>query len=166
MRWKWLWIVVLVVSACGKKGPNFESWPASISGFENFNETQKQEVVQAITDMNTRSGKTLVSIEPNPAGYPITFAFVDAPESAQTRAGYAIQEEETCRIELSSFLFDGSRNEYIESVVFHEVGHCAGLGHTGGNGDIMSATTNRFVSYNEDKLTQFFSSFFTAITFP
>ena len=59
-----------------------------------------------------------------------------------------------------AFLMSSNTADDLESVLWHELGHCAGLVHVPQTGEIMYAYTNAFSTYSSDAL----SRFFTAIT--
>lgn len=164
--WKWYFVaVVFLVIGCGKNGPSEKSWPARISGHENFTEKEWAQVTEAIDYLNRGAGQILVSDDSNQNGLPIFFRKVQAPKENRRRAGLAIISSEDCTIELSDMIFKGLTTEYVTPVVDHEIGHCAGLEHTSSEKDIMSATTLRLNEYPPSAITFFFSSFKSILGF-
>lgn len=153
-------LIVVLLSACAKKGPE-QSWPARITAFDGLNSDQQALLRQYVEDLNTRAGRNLVNLEGE--GFPIHVSVVNAPSSQPQRAGYSILSEEECQIQLSSFMLNANRADYLESVFVHEIGHCAGMGHTSDVGSVMYPTTARWSSYSQQQISNFVTSFMDSV---
>jgi len=153
---KSVWIVVvLLVIGCGNKRPSSEAWPAMVVPVDSFSDVQKEELRDIADELNTLSGQTLVTEgEPQP-GFSISILLVDPPENKRNRAGYATLTDEGCEIQLSKFLYEPTRKDYLRAVFLHELGHCAGLDHDNDPTSLMYPTTNRYSEYTPEALSQF-----------
>lgn len=121
---------------------------------EGFSTDEESKVHTVIGTLNEQSGEELI-LESNTKGFPITIKKVDGTTWPKSRAGYAILTDSSCTVELSKQIFINERADYIESVLWHELGHCSGLAHDSGNGEIMSATTAPFSSYSSEAVSRF-----------
>ena len=78
------------------------------------------------------------------------------------RAGFAIIEEEHCTIEISNTILTGGNRSFLKPVLWHELGHCAGLPHDSKSGELMFSTTSVTPDYGADVIGRFISSFLLA----
>ena len=155
-------VFVFLAVSCGKLRHN-DSWPAKIT-FEGFSEEQQRELTVYAIDLNTRSGETLITTDPSSDGFPITVRPGNPPSSEAKRAGYSILSENECRIEISNFILAANRADYRESVLIHEIGHCAGLDHNPTQGSVMYPTTAKWATYTGEQLQVFLISLQKAVT--
>lgn len=160
MKRTWYFLFVILLVSCAKKGPEAH-WPAKITAFDGLTADQQTELRQYIQDLNTRAGQTIVTESGD--GFPIHVTVVPAPASQPQRAGYSILSDDNCEIQLSSFMLTTTRQDYLESVFVHELGHCGGLGHTAQVGSVMYPTTARWDSYSQQQLSSFVTSFMDSI---
>ncbi len=160
---KLLWLAAAVVLAsCGRNGSLRLSWPATIGGLEGFSDTQRTAVMSAIAQLNVKIKRTMISPAGLPAsresseGSPIYFRFADnIPEQKKVIAGRATVDGEKCVVQISSVVADN--NELLVPVIWHELGHCAGLDHDPKAGEVMYASTVSMKNYDEATLSRFFS---------
>lgn len=160
---KLFWLAILVVlTSCGKNGAPRLSWPATLGGMEGFSDTQRESVKSAISQLNLKIKRTMVS----PAGLqtqngssegsPIYFRFADSiPEQKNVIAGRATVDGEKCIVQISSVVADN--NELLVPVIWHELGHCAGLDHDPKAGEVMYASTVSMKNYDQATLGRFFT---------
>jgi hypothetical protein len=152
-------IICILLAGCGKKGPRLP-WPASIH-LTGFADSESEAIRKSFSDLNEKSGKTVVEESGHADRYPIRFEIVDFPKDKKTQAGLAIIEDETCTIQLSRSLFtDSAHPTYLMPVVWHELGHCAGLLHNPSAGEIMFSSTVPFENYSEEEIKRFFADLF------
>jgi len=147
-------LAVFNLVSCGK---NCISWPAKIEGFENFTENDKSNIISLINDLNSRNSKPFLSFTEDIVNHQkITFKMVDHSESDSKNglniAGQAYVQQETCVIELFPTAFE---NQILESVVWHELGHCAGLEHSPNPDDVMYYMVTPFSLYKETAIDKF-----------
>lgn len=155
MRMWWLLLIVLVGTACSKKG--LPGGPGAVVAYENFSEDQRKLLVNTIADLNASAGSTIVETSANGTSFPITIALVDPPKESPNRAGYAILDGEKCTVQLSRPVFSPNRADYVKSVLWHELGHCFGLTHDPQEGQVMYYSAEPFASYKSDSLKRFYS---------
>jgi len=155
--------VVFLVVGCGKVQPAWQGKPASVASMEGFSETEKTRILDAIASFNEHIGKTAIETTFTEGTAPVFMQKVQAPAENPLRAGYAILESDQCTIQFSTMLFTKERESYLEPVVWHEFGHCAGLEHTATQGDIMSPESERMNQYPTAAIENFFSTIRGAI---
>ena len=151
---KWA-LVVTFVSGCGAKHAN---WPAKMVALNNFDATNEQIVVDSLHRLNAKDEKPLLLVdgETSPDAFPVTIEMHAPWPNEPLTAGITYREEESCRIALSTELFKSVRQDYVDSVIWHEVGHCAGLSHDPKEGSVMYATARPFKLFKETALKEFF----------
>lgn len=144
---------------CGKKS-HYLQWPATLGGMEGFSESQKTHVLDAISELNGKIRRTFVSptgLQSSNQGSPIYIKFEEnIPERTNVIAGRATVDGEKCVIQISSVV--ASNPDLLEPVLWHELGHCAGLDHDPKEGEIMYKTTRSMKSYDEGAQSRFFTN--------
>ena len=158
---KLLWLAAAVVlTSCGRNGSLRLSWPTTIGGLEGFSDTQREAVMGAISQLNVKIKRTMVSpaglqTQESEEGSPIYFRFAEnIPEQKKVIAGRATVDGEKCVIQISSVV--ANNNELLVPVIWHELGHCAGLDHDPKSGEVMYSSTVSMKNYNEATLGRFF----------
>lgn len=159
---KLVWIAALFLFVgCGKKGHSYLTWPATLGSLEGFSDSQKEHVLGAISELNGKIRRTIVSptalqSSGTEEGSPIYIKFADRiPERTNVIAGRATVDGEKCVILISSVVADNK--ELLEPVLWHELGHCAGLDHDPLEGEIMYKTTGPMKNYDEATQSRFFA---------
>lgn len=165
MRYSWLVLVCVLFVGCGKNRPAPGAWPATVVSQSNFSEEQWKDVTNAIEFLNEGANSNLVSLDTSAEGYPIHFKLVPISTENRKRAGYAIVSSDECTIELTETIFRSNNKDLIIPVVDHELGHCAGLDHTSGEGDIMSPTAVKLNEYSSEAIDRFFTSIRASVGF-
>lgn len=139
-------------------GCGTRQWPATITSMQGFSPTQMQQIQSAISDLNSTGKRPLITTEAGPRTYPISVSLVDPTQATENRAGCATVSGSQCVVQLSSLLFEDEYADDLESVVWHELGHCAGLVHVPQQGEVMFAYTIPFSTYSSDALSRFLTS--------
>jgi hypothetical protein len=163
MRYLWLVAVVVVVSACGNNRPQTGPWPAAVVSTEHFSAAESQTLITALDEMNIAVHRTIVQPDSATSGYPITIVLRGPWDEAPDRAGYATVESDKCTIELSNVIFAEGKKDYIKPVVWHEMGHCAGLQHDPTQGEIMYKASNRLSDYTQASISRFYVNVLSSI---
>lgn len=191
MRFRWFGILAsLLLAACG--GGQRLSWPAQIPSIEGIDGDSLTLVQEKIADLNTRLASPVLNIGSG-NGSPIyirkvesfdsTTAFfslgdlhLEQSEFAYIRlrgargtlgtsriAGRATLSSKECTIELASFLMKPESKDLLHPVLWHEIGHCAGLPHVSEEGELMSPLTLPISKYTDEHLARFFNAFMASI---
>jgi Dual-action HEIGH metallo-peptidase len=168
MRSSWLVVVVVLISGCGKiglLGGGSASWPATITSYQGFSDTQKAELATFVSNFNQREGVQIISTDPNSGGYPVTLTLQDPPANSPDRAGYTTRSDSSAAIQLSTILYTSQYESYRETVFDHEFGHAAGLMHNPEVGTIMYAMSESFSSYSAIAMQGFLTDVSNAVGF-
>lgn len=156
-----LLLVAPFVTACGNLSDSGTGWPARIVSVDAGDSASEDLVRQDMKDLETEAKRTLF-VDGEPSGskpvLQITIRRVPDWTDAPRRAGYATMEGDSCLVELAERLFT-THAVYRKTVVWHELGHCAGLNHDPDEGEVMSATTSAFSSYDAATLERFIGEF-------
>lgn len=160
-KMSWL-IVFFVIIGCGKNR-HYLQWPAKLSGLEGFSDSQREHVLAAISELNLKIQRTIVTPQglqtqdSSDSGSPIYIRFEEnIPERTNVIAGRATVDGEKCVVQISSVVADNTA--LLVPVLWHELGHCAGLEHDPTQGEIMYKTTYSMKNYNEASLSRFFAN--------
>lgn len=113
-------------------------------------------MVASLTRMNASNDKPLVVLEGTPA--PTTYLIHIQRHEAwpDLTAGMTQKGAETCSVDISTELFKSDRESYMDSVVWHELGHCAGLNHNPNKGTMMYAIAKPFSTLATSAVKDFF----------
>lgn len=163
MRNLLLLIFCILLVACGKE----RHWPAEISSCSGCSQEEIGSVSSYVSDLNSKSGSNLVSMsnKESKTQFSITVRFVEGVEiqesgdSKNTRAGLATVYVDHCDVQLSKDLHKQENSQYFKAVLWHEMGHCAGLEHDNNEEEIMFAVTKKFPAYTDDAITRFINKF-------
>ncbi len=159
-----LWILIgLMLVACGEQ----RRWPAEITGCVDCSTDDQAQVKQSIIDLNEKSGGTLLIPQSDGANkrFPIDLSFVDpkviqpTDDSRNTRAALATLYDDHCSIQLSKELHKPENANYFKAVLWHELGHCAGLVHDKDEKEIMFPITQKIQAYSEEVILRFINEF-------
>ena len=154
-------IVVSLMGNCAKIRPS-PSWPARIAPFSGFDPEEASSIQEAIEAFANQAPLNARLITMDEGGFPIYFTKDASLDSTQNRAGLATLDRLHCIIALAPRVFLTYRT-HLKSVVWHEMGHCAGLEHSDLEGDIMYRTSKQFAWYTEKSIERFFSTVFLYI---
>lgn len=122
--------------------------PIAVHGALTFAETDI--IVQAVLLLNREAGFQAVLTEGE--GYPVYF---QKEEQEGNIAATATLESSRCVIRLRPTLFT-TQAYLIETVLWHELGHCRGLGHEEAAGHIMSRQVSKLSTYSAAVKQHFF----------
>lgn len=142
-------------------------WPAKIVSVANFSAEERTKLVSAVKALNEHFEQTMVYVDTDPPEdlevYPISLSRVSAADWKSSQAGYATVETRKCTVELAERLFKPESQKYIQSVVWHELGHCAGRQHDKDPGEVMYQNAVPFESYASAAVSRFCSEISEAL---
>lgn len=129
------------------------AWPAHIIDISGFSDEEKTEVIKSIDDLNLRSNRSFVIFNNNDDGnQKITISKGEPHEDVLGQAGVS---DGTCFIQLMPEAF---KNDFLTTVVWHELGHCSGLDHSSDYPDIMYYSVRPLVQYEPSSIYSFLLS--------
>jgi len=165
-------VVGFLISGCGKFG--HLDWPARVT-LEGFSESENARITAALQKANETAGREVVHLSSSSEeGSPITIRKVDElqpstnSQAAMAKkvatmayqiAGRATYDASTCDIQIAKFVSEPEGTGLLTAVLWHELGHCAGLPHLTEENQLMSKNTLSIGSYSEDFIKRFFADF-------
>jgi hypothetical protein len=157
---KLLFIVAcFLLTGCGKNRHSYLKWPTALASLEGFSDNQREHVMDAIAQLNVKVRRTLITpsgLNTQDSGSPIFIRFEEnIPERTNVIAGRATVDDEKCVVQISSVVADDI--SLLVPVLWHELGHCAGLDHDPKQGELMYKTTYAMKSYDDAKIERFFA---------
>lgn len=175
---------VLITSGCGDYSQATGAWPAAVISLTGFNAEDSLLLENQLAALNETADQTVVTFNSG-AGATISIRFVEEIEGAAIAspsmveihsggrgvtgqkvyqiAGRAIVSGAKCEIELAHFTRTSQKGALFRPVLWHEVGHCAGLNHVTEEGELMSPVTLTESNYNDEKIARFVKNLLTAI---
>lgn len=154
-------LVAPFVTACGNLSNSSTGWPAQLVAVEGGS-TEATRLIREDLDALAAAAGHQLFLDGEPDGsapvLKVTFRRVPDWADAPRRAGYATMQGDTCLVELAERLFK-THQSFRKTVVWHELGHCAGLDHDTDDGEVMSATTSVFTSYDGEAIERFLNAF-------
>ncbi len=154
--------VMWLVTGCGNYRQFNKPWPATVSGMNGFSDEQKSTVRAALLEMNTDAKSSIIDVDGSKDHFPITIKLREPWPEAPTRAGYATMDSDGCLVEISTDVFRDSKEDYIRPVIWHELGHCAGLQHDPAEGEVMYKVSEPIKYYSASAFTRFWGTIMRA----
>lgn len=185
-------VVIFLVCACDNSGHFSLEFPAQISEIKGFDGTETGEITTRVDSLVKKVGTSflvfpgegntgstvriqMVNEIPNTAetasSSHIDYASVFIPSGyrgvggSKRIAGRATRYGNECLVEISRFVVEYT-DELLQPVLWHELGHCAGLSHDSKPYEIMSAITYTLNYYDDEKIARFISQISAAIKKP
>jgi hypothetical protein len=168
----WLVLAVSLVG-CGDGSLQF---PAHISSIENFDSTSAAQISTLVASLNTSLGQKAIVNDPNGPGASITIQMVATldPDSTSgvnstsgtTIAGRATLTTGNCLVQIAQFIAQDPTGELFHPVLWHELGHCAGLVHTTTATQIMSPLTVQWDNYDSQAVQTYLGNFLQSAGLP
>ncbi|MCB0417107.1 MAG: hypothetical protein H6617_02105 [Bdellovibrionaceae bacterium] len=149
-------VVSLLVIGCADVRLPYEDWPASVHEFISLSDADLTALTNMADTLNADLGKPVIRIGGSVLqGYPITIEKVNSLPNP-SHVGFAKRYTDHCEIQLRADMF--SRDNLLQSVFWHELGHCGGLKHSGEAHQVMSPDASPFSSFSANALSTFFAA--------
>jgi len=125
-----------------------------------FDANGESDLLASVDSLNDSAQTTVVHREGGHEGYRIVLvqsesAIYDEVTKSE-KVAFATQKSDHCEILIHKSLFSESRKKYLKSVLWHEIGHCAGKAHSENIADIMYYRARPLELYSESSLKSFF----------
>lgn len=154
MRYLAALFVVFLVTGCGNYRHQYLNWPARLVTLSDFSANEEKMVRGAIDEFNQRSGRNLIVSSDTETDSEIIVSWAsEIPRNATEVAGRATIEVDKCTVQISSVV--SSDEDFLKPVLWHELGHCAGLEHDEHENEIMYKTATYFSKFTEEALVRF-----------
>ncbi len=150
--------ILLLVAACGKNPQERAPWPASIT-LNGLTQSEINSVSETLTGFTSTLGSAVFYFDNRPAQFQITITKFSSSTDSSSKAGLATYDESFCKVELNELVFNARFSSYLEPVLWHELGHCAGMEHNSSSGEIMYFLASPKDSYAEAAITRFMKAF-------
>ena len=153
--------ILLLLVGCA--APRYMEWPAEVADISGFTDSQYEEIVLYLDEINKETGRTLLTFEPRNSQ--IYIQFVNEipqtdPEKESIVIGQAHIEVDRCTILLVKFVAEDP--EWLKPVLWHEFGHCAGLRHVKAEHEVMSAFATPLEMIEPAAINRFIESLCTS----
>ncbi|MSP18073.1 MAG: hypothetical protein EXR74_00735 [Bdellovibrionales bacterium] len=150
--------VLLLCIGCGNNRQDQAPWPAKVT-ITGLNEAERSAVIDQLTVFSSTMGSEVFYFDDRPSQFQITITKVDPSPETSSRAGLATYDERSCTVELSRMLFTEGFSSYLEPVLWHELGHCSGMGHDSKDTELMYRLASPQESYGSDAIDRFMRGF-------
>lgn len=150
-------VCLLLINSCGFSYDLTFTWPAKIKILPTTPAAETMHMILAIQDLNKFLPETAVSFLGDPrAIFPFQIVVRLASEDKNGYAGLATVYNDSCIITVFPVAF---KSNSVKTVMWHEIGHCLGLGHKDGPRHIMSTNVGPFEMYTQEELKSFANDF-------
>lgn len=147
---KFVLLILLLLTSCGRAD---YTWPSVVIVSPNTPPALTYMATRSILDLNKYIGEDVVKFNITTetlTAYPLVIIFAENDD--QRRAGLATIYNEVCYITVYPVAV---ARDLVKTVLWHEIGHCAGLMHLSESGQIMSEAVSGFDFYSDKKLELF-----------
>lgn len=151
-------LMVFLACACGKTNKDHAPWPATIS-FAALKESEQVAVTDTLKGFSKSLGTDVFFFDNTPSHFQIVISLLSTEDKNSSKAGLATYNGTFCKVELNESVFSASYSSYLEPVLWHELGHCAGMDHDPKLGELMYYLASPKSFYSVDAISRFMEMF-------
>jgi len=155
--WAFL-LVIFLACACGKTNKDHAPWPATIS-FSALKDSERMALTDTLKGFSKSLGTDVFFFDERPSHFQIVISLLSAEDKNSSKAGLATYDGTFCKVELNESVFSESYRSYLEPVLWHELGHCAGMDHDPKLGELMYYLASPKNFYTVDAISRFMEVF-------
>jgi hypothetical protein len=148
--------IVFLTLSCGKK--EVLPWPAQVQ-LVGLSQAETTIVMNSLKGFSDARPGTTFYYDSHPQQFQITISKLDPTSDNSSKAGLATYDNTFCKVQINDLIFTDSYSDYVDPVVWHELGHCSGMVHSPNEKDIMYYTARPKSYYTTNAIQNFFSSF-------
>ncbi len=152
-------VVIFINIGCAKFRLN---WPISLKAVSGFNDNEKEKIYEWLEEINQYSNSILIDFSESHDGSSLYISKKeDIPKFATRVAGRATLEYQKCTIEILSLV--SNDDDLFKTILWHELGHCAGLEHVPERGEIMYKEAIPFSNLSKEAVERFLNQFILSV---
>ena len=148
---------LVLFSGCGRKQAP-APWPATVR-FEGLTQSEINSVRESLNKFSDSFGSEVFFFDERVSQFQISIGKLGNSEATSSKAGLATFDDSSCKVELNNLIFQSDYSSYLEPVVWHELGHCAGMEHNPKSGELMYHIASPQSLYTEEAIHRFWSAF-------
>ncbi len=133
-------VIVLSLSLVGSLAYGAEPWTIGIVNLPRVEKEVVPMLQAAIARLNRRAGTTLVRFGNSDRKFHVAILVQNNQYFTARYQGTAHTSKYRCVVRLTYELFKHARQNHFKTVLWHELGHCAGFPHSKKTFDIMNPT--------------------------
>lgn len=145
-------IIFLLLTSCAKK----PGWPASVT-FQSLDSSQTETALNYLKSLSEETKMELFNFNKVEGNFKIIITKKSFNQN-ENYLGLATVTEVGCLVQLNEIIFLNSDfKDYFKPVLYHELGHCAGMIHDPKEGEIMFHVGSPESFYTQDAFNRFFN---------
>lgn len=137
-------------------------WPANVT-IKDFSLDETPLIKNAVENINWQSKSKIITFDaPGEKTFTIVIRSHKGWDEFPTRVGLATYTSQYCNVFIAKKVFT-NKPTTIPTIVWHEIGHCAGLEHDKIEGEVMYKVTTPYTELNPGALKRFWNLLVKAV---